>query len=75
MAGGSYLGPGPALLALLPWFSFRTLTGEEGKENDEKCGTMEAGPCSIRALALEADSLGSKLILHSLLVGVSWSRT
>lgn len=28
----SYLGPGPALLALLPWFSFRTLEGEGGKE-------------------------------------------
>lgn len=33
---GSYLGPGPALLALLPWFSFGTLKGEEGKEKDEE---------------------------------------
>lgn len=33
---GTRLGSGPALLALLPWFSFRTLGGEGGKEEGEK---------------------------------------
>lgn len=33
-AGESYLGSHAALLALLPWFSFRTLKGKGGQERE-----------------------------------------
>jgi hypothetical protein len=44
MAGQrTYLGSCPALLTLLPWFSFWTLKGDEEKEQDEN-GENPADP-------------------------------